>query len=492
MRVLFATSEISPWSKTGGLGDVAAALPRALLALGVDVRILVPGYPRTLDAFPDRVFVARFFHPGGQMAGGEIHAAETADGLPLWILHCPHYYYRLGTPYQDEHGHDWPDNYLRFGLLSRTAAWLASGASPLPWQPDVLHCHDWQTALAPAYLHYTLPRPAASVVTIHNIAFHGFFGVETLGPLGLPPRAFSIDGVEFHGGLCFLKAGLQLADAITTVSPTYAQEIQDPNFSFGLDGLLRHRATHLAGILNGIDTRGRDPSTDTLITRTFDAGHLDRKAENTIALRQLVGLADDPAAPLLSVISRLTHQKGLDLVLEIAPRLIAEGAQLVVLGNGERWMEDAFRELARAHPGRVAAKIGFDDTLGRQIEAGADIFLMPSRFEPCGLGQMYALRYGTPPVVRATGGLADTIVDCTDATLATGSANGFVFLDADAPQMLEATQRAIAAWRDKPRWRALQQSGMARDFSWTESAKRYQAVYETIAQRRHEAQALTR
>ncbi|GAB4170331.1 MAG: glycogen synthase GlgA [Rhodocyclaceae bacterium] len=480
MRILYATPEISPWVKTGGLGDVAGALPRALAALGADVRILVPGYPGLLAAFPERAFVAEFQQPGGRLYGARLEYAQTADGLDLWIIDCPAYYARIGMPYQDEHGRDWPDNYLRFGLLSRTAAWLASRDGTLPWQPDILHCNDWQSALAPAYLRYRLRAAAPTLLTIHNLAFQGIFPASTLAELDLPPEAFHIDGVEYYGSLSFLKAGLQMADWITTVSPTYAREIQSPEYGFGLDGLLRHRSGRLTGILNGIDTATRDPSADAYISCRYDAAHLECKRENKKSLQARLGLAIDERVPLLGVVSRLTAQKGLDLLAAIADDLVAAGAQLAVLGAGEHALQDGFQDLAHRHPRHIAAVIGYDDGLARQIEAGADIFLMPSRFEPCGLGQMYAMRYGTIPVVRATGGLADTVVDASPAATAEGRATGFVFREASAAALLHAIRRALDAWHNPPRWRRLQETGMRQDFGWTASARRYLDLYRAI------------
>lgn len=483
MRILFASPEISPWVKTGGLGDVAAALPRALCRLGAQVRCLVPGYPALLAAFPERTFVTEFQHPGGRLYGARLEYAETADGLGLWMIDCPAYYARLGMPYHDEHGRDWPDNHLRFGLLSRTAAWLASEQSLLPWQPDVLHCNDWQAALAPAYLRYTLTRSAATVVTIHNLAFQGIFPASALSELGLPQESFHIEGTEYFGNLSFLKAGLQMADWITTVSPAYAQEIQSPEYGFGLDGLLRHRSARLSGILNGIDTAARDPAADSFISCRYDADHLDCKIENKRSLQARLGLAHDDRMPLLGVVSRLTEQKGLDLLASIADELVATPAQLVLLGAGDHALQDGFLELAHRHPQRIAAVVGYDDGLARQIEAGSDIFVMPSRFEPCGLGQMYAMRYGTPPVVRATGGLIDTVIDCTARTLEQETATGFVFREATAAALMEAIRRAIEAWRDAPRWRRIQRAGMRQDFGWPASARRYLDLYQSITAR---------
>lgn len=483
-RVLFATSEIAPWQKTGGLGDISSALPAALASAGVEVRILVPAYPALRLAFPDARVIAEIPPPGGRLPGGRLLQAATAEGVPLLLLDCPACFDRPGGPYQTPQGQDWPDNALRFGLLSRVAALLASNASPISWRPDILHCNDWQSALAPAYLHYLHGGGAATVMTIHNLAFQGLFPASMLADLGLPPAAFAVDGVEFYGHLSFLKAGLQFADRITTVSPTYAREIQQTELGFGLDGLLRHRSALLTGILNGVDASW-NPATDPLLAKNYDAQHLAAKAANRRALRAELGLIEDAAAPLLAAVSRLTHQKGVDLLLAVADRLLAgpADAQLVVLGHGERDFEAGLRALAARHPGRVAAVIGFDERLAHRIEAAADIFLMPSRFEPCGLNQLFSLRYGTPPVVRATGGLADTVADCTPESLRAGRATGFVFGPPDAEALLAASNRAIDAWHDRRLWRRLQRNGMAADFSWAKAAADYLDVYRAARER---------
>ena len=483
LRVLFATPECAPLVKTGGLADVSAALPAALARCGVDARILLPGYRQALAQLPDCSEIARFA-AGANLPASRLLRGRMASGVPLYVLDCPELYDRPGGPYQDEDGSDWNDNALRFGLLSRAAALLGSGGSPLDWQPQVLHCNEWQTGLAPAYLRYADGPRAATLQTIHNLAFQGIFEPEIVAALGLPPEAFSPDGVEYYGKLSFLKAGLQFADAITTVSPGYAREIQSVALGFGLQGLLAARKDSLYGILNGIDTGLWNPATDPLIANRYDADTLTAKAGNKRALQRRLGLAPAPAMPLFAVISRLTEQKGLDWLLEIAPQLLALPAQLAILGGGDPELERGFLALAQRHAEKVNATIGFDEALAHLIEAGADAFLMPSRFEPCGMNQMYSQRYGTPPIVRATGGLADTVVDCTAATLAEGRASGFVFQEPSAAALLAAIERAARVWRDGSAWRALQRNGMARDFGWETSARRYVAIYARLAKNR--------
>ena len=451
MRVLFVTPECAPLAKAGGLGDVSGALPQALRALGLEVDILLPAYTPVLRQLGDAAEVARF----GEL-GLDVRLLRKDS---LLLLDCPPLYQREGSPYQDPGGKDWPDNALRFGLLSKVAARLAAGY-------DVVHCNDWPAALTPVYS----VRPA--LLTIHNLAFQGNFDASWLARLGLPPELFSIDKLEFHGRVSFLKGGMVHARALNTVSPTYAREIQAAELGCGLDGVLRERRAVLSGILNGIDTETWNPASDSYIAQGYDASSLDRKAINKAALQRRLNLEVTEELPLLGFIGRLTGQKGADLVAAAANELAALPAQLAVLGRGEREIESALATAAARHPGRVAVATGFDEALAHLIEAGADIFLMPSRFEPCGLNQMYSQRYGTPPVARATGGLVDTIGD---------GATGFLFERAEPAALAAAARRAIGAWREPSRWRELQRAGMGRDFSWPAAARRYAELYSRLA-----------
>lgn len=480
MKVIFVTPEFAPIVKAGGLGDVSAALPRALARLGVEVRVLMPGYAAALAAVGDAPEVAALVATAG-LPGATLREARLADGLRMWLIDAPQLYRRDGGPYGDAAGRDWPDNARRFALLARTAAELGSERSPLPWRPDVVHLNDWQTALAAAFLHFDPARRAAALLTIHNLAFQGNFDPALVTELGLPASCFTIDGVEFYGRFSFLKAGLVYADALTTVSPTYAREIQTEAFGCGLHGLLHARRDALHGLLNGIDTALWNPATDPLIARRYDADTLDAKLDNKRALAERLGLQFAADAPLFGAIGRLTEQKGFDLLIAAAPALIDAGASLVVLGQGEAALEAALTDLARRFPRRVAVVVGYDETLAHGIEAGADAFVMPSRFEPCGMNQMYSQAYGTPPIVRATGGLADTVVDCTPHTLAEGTASGFVFADASVDALAAALRRACAIYADRATWRQLQRNGMRRDFGWEASARGYLGLYERIA-----------
>ncbi len=474
LSILFATSEMAPWVKTGGLGDVAAALPAALHRAKHDIRVLLPAYPALLKAFPKAALVAELPPLAPALPASRLLATE-ADGLPLILLDCPALFDRPGSPYLDAHGDDWVDNGIRFGLLSRVAALLGQSASPLAWRPDVVHLNDWQTALAPAWLHYE--GGAASVVTVHNIAFQGNFAPGHLSALGLPEHAWHMHGVEYHGLLSFLKAGLQLATLISTVSPTYAREIQDEAFGYGLAPLLRHRSGALRGILNGVDTTLWNPAGDPALAAPYAANRLAAKRDNKRALQAEMGLDVAADRPLFGIISRLTEQKGLDLVLTLGEGITHLPAQLAILGSGDKAMEAGFSALAARHPGQIAVRLGFDEALAHRIEAGADCFLMPSRFEPCGLNQMYSLRYGTPPIVRATGGLADTVIDVSDATLADKTANGFVIAEATPHELWLALERATRCWHDRRLWQRIQQNGMRRDFSWEHVAHDYAALY---------------
>jgi starch synthase len=479
LRILYATPEFAPWVKTGGLGDVAGALPAALRRLGIDARVVLPGYRAVMSRMSGSRKVAAVESLARIPAADLIEAVLPGD-VPGWVVANPALYDRDGGPYLDASGRDFQDNALRFGLLSRAAAWFADPGNRVGWSPDLVHANDWQTGLAAAYCALLPGYGKPNVVTIHNLAFQGVFDPHWVADLGLPARAFAMEGVEYYGRMSFLKAGLFYADAITAVSPTYAEEIQREPGGMGLQGLLAHRRDALTGILNGIDTSAWNPATDRRIACAYDATRLDDKRENKRALQAEIGLAPGDDAFLLGAIARLTGQKGIDLVAEIAPSLAALPAQLVVLGTGDAALEQRLRDLARFHPGRIATVIGFDDALAHRIEAGADAFVMPSRFEPCGLNQMYSQRYGTPPIVHATGGLADSVVDCTPATLAAGTATGFAFHAPTAAAFLAAVERARAAWLDRPLWRQLQRNGMGRDFGWEGAAAQYATVYERV------------
>ena len=449
LRVLYVTPECAPLTKTGGLGDVSGALPAALRAAGIDARVFLPGYPEVLDGLS--------FHGETplQVLGVECRVLAAEN---FFVLDCPELYQREGGPYQDAHGNDWQDNALRFAVFCKAA-------TVLPWRADVVHLNDWPSALVPAY-----SRDVPSVLTIHNLAFQGNFDPAVIARLELPADIFSIERAEFYGRLSFLKAGITGCDLVTTVSPTYAREIQTEAFGCGMDGILRVRSGDLSGILNGIDTAVWNPATDAFLESPYDATKLEKKALNKAALQRRLNLDVKGDAPLLGMVSRMTEQKGVDFVAAAIDELVALPAQVAILGSGHRDYEAALAAAAARHPGRVAVAIGFNEPLAHLIEAGADIFLMPSRFEPCGLNQMYSQRYGTPPVARATGGLADTIAD---------GQTGFLF----KTDFVEAVKRAVAAYREPARWRSIQRAAMARDFSWDAAARRYADLYGRLATR---------
>jgi len=475
IKVLFATSEVAPLIKTGGLADVSGALPAALRAIGVDVRVLVPGYKQVLAQLAQHQVEAVFEHLPGFPAS-RLLSGFMPNKVPLFVLECPSLYQREGGPYQNAAGHDWVDNAYRFGMLSMVAAVLGSRASPLAWLPELVHCNDWQTGLTPAYLHFT-KGAARSVFTIHNLAFQGVFAATMVKDLNLPASCYSINGVEFYDKLSFLKAGLYYADHITTVSPNYAKEIQQETLGFGMHGLLSARRKDLTGILNGIDTEEWDPATDPYIDRQYTSANMAGKAANKQSLQSRFGLNLEPDVPLLGVVSRFTEQKGLDILLEIAPLLTELPVQVVMLGSGDAQMQKTARDLSHRYPGKIGVHIGFSEELSHQIEAGADIFVMPSRFEPCGLNQFYSQRYGTPPIVHATGGLVDSVVDCSTATLQDGTASGFKFDVMSAGNLLTTIRRAVDLYHEQGKWKVLCKNCMAKDFNWESSAKVYHEVY---------------
>ncbi len=447
------------------------------------MRVLLPAYPEVLHGLAGSPAAGAPAAVGAIAAHAGLPAArllraQVAHGLELLLVDAPALFDRPGNPYLGADGRDWPDNDVRFGLFSRVAAMLGTPASPLAWRPDVVHCQDWQTGLAPVFLAHTPGARAASLMTIHNLAYQGIFAADAVERIGLPPAAFAVNGAEYYGQLSFLKGGLACADAISTVSPTYAREICTNALGFGLQGLLQQRAGVLSGILNGVDTEYWDPASDALIVQRYDARSLERKLVNKRALQAALGLqlADD--TPLFGVISRLVEQKGIDLVAQIVDRGVALPAQFVIQGLGDKAIEDSLRALAQRHPRQVGVRVAFDEPLAHMIEAGADIFLMPSRFEPCGMNQMYSQRYGTLPLVCRTGGLADSVTDATARTLADGSATGFVFAPATAEALFATIERALTAYRDAAAWRGMQRNAMARDVSWHASGVQYVKAYE--------------
>ncbi len=482
-NVLFVASEIYPLVKTGGLGDVAAALPVALRDIGVDVRLLLPGYPAIMEAVsPASTHLSLPLLPGIEPA--QVCSGTMPDtGIPVYVLDCPRLYRRDGGPYQDPHGSEWLDNELRFAALSKAAALLGRFeiGNELNFPIDLIHCNDWQTGLVPAYQQYLHGNQPASLISIHNIAYQGLYGANTVPALGLPWDSFGVQGVEFYGLLSFLKAGLFYADWINTVSPTYAQEIQTPEYGYGLHGLLNHRKNALTGILNGIDEQQWNPLQDRHLKAPYSADNLADKELNKSALRKRLGLSEEnPSKPIFGMITRLTAQKGIDLVVPIISDLIREGAQVAILGNGDKHTEHQLREIAAEFPQQISVTLGYDESLAHQIEAGVDLFLMPSRFEPCGLTQMYSMHYGTIPIVRKTGGLADTVTNVSPSNIDNGTATGFVFELESPDVLLQTALQAMLLYRNREMWQQLQRHGMLKDFSWKHSAEEYLKLYNKL------------
>ncbi len=444
---------------------------------------MIPGYTAVLNKLTNLQEIASLeklpvIHNATLMMGT---IADTQ--VRVMVIKSASLYEREGGPYSDVNGQEWLDNPLRFGILSKVAAILSGPLSPISdWQPDIVHCNDWQTGLTPACMKL-INTQAKSVISLHNMAFQGCYPPNWITSLELPSTNFTVEGFEYHGQLSFLKAGIFYADAITTVSPSYAKEIQTPEFGFGLEGLLNKRSNELKGILNGIDTDEWNPETDPHLVKTYSAATLADKKEVKIALQQRLGLQIDENAPLLGVVSRLTHQKGLDMLVPIMQQLVEAGCQLALLGSGESTLEIAFRLLANNNPNKVSVTVGYNEPLSHQIMAGCDMFIMPSRFEPCGLNQFYGLAYGTPPIVNATGGLADSVIDTNIISFKNKTANGFVMSEASPASLLHCINQALNVFNnDAKAWQQIQKNGMSQNLSWDKSALEYLAVYEKLMQ----------
>jgi len=483
MNILFASSEVWPLIKTGGLGDVAYALPHALQKQGADLRLMIPAYQdvmNQLEGFKILGWLAPFNeqwpHPVRIL---EAHHPQFE--MPLWLVDSQGLFDRPGNPYSQPDGHDWPDNADRFATFSYAVAQMARNVLDLDWQADAVHCNDWQTGLVPAFMSEYRVRPK-TVYTVHNLAYGGYFSKDEFARLGLPWEWWTSEGVEFYGEMSMLKAGLVYADAITTVSPTYAREICTPEFGYGMDGVLTARQHKLSGILNGIDTEVWNPVTDHLIEDHFSARKLvTGKRNNKSALLKAFGQKPSKAmldAPLLGTVGRMVEQKGIDLIVQIIPSLLHKtDANLVIIGSGDDDYAHQLERLAEAHPERVMVYIGYSEQLAHLLEAGSDMFLMPSRFEPCGLNQMYSMRYGTLPIVNKTGGLADTVCHANIENIKQGCATGFVFQPANAKALHDCVMQALQLYRDKPQWRKIQKRAMAEDFDWQSSAQQYLELY---------------
>ena len=495
IKVLFAASEAHPLIKTGGLADVSGALPIALKALNCTVKLIIPAYPQVLQKLGKVRSVAQFHQPG---IPGKINLLEgTLPGtkIKVYAVDYAPAFNRDGGPYLDNKGEPWEDNAERFALFAKAICKVALNQLALGWQPDVIHCNDWQTALVPALLKTSVTQTLsggitstpkipvtipATVFTIHNLAYQGLFSYEQFLTLGLPNQLWSLSGLEFHNKLSFIKGGLVFADKITTVSPQYALEIQTSKFGCGLEGLLKFRQTDLSGILNGIDENVWNPATDPYIAAHYDQHNIDNKVVNKQALQQAFGLAPSKSHLLLGFIGRLVEQKGIDLILQIIPNLTHLPLQIVILGTGEAKYEQQLKDFALKYGDFLKVEIGYDEAMAHKIEAGVDAFLMPSKFEPCGLNQLYSLRYGTLPIVHHVGGLADTVVDTTVDTLASHQATGIVFSSPTPAALLEAVMRTLTLYKSPESWREVITNGIRKNFKWSDSANQYCKLYRSI------------
>ena len=475
-KILFVTSEAHPLIKTGGLADVCGSLPKALVELSQDIRLIIPNY-QALETTESVRFLFSL-----RVDNRNINILETTmpdSQVIVWLIDYPAYYNYPGNPYVDEQGKPWVNNAERFGLFCRIVVEVAMDRVHQDWKPDIVHCNDWQTGLVPALLSLEYNRPS-TVFTIHNMAYQGLFPASSAVSLNLPGQLWHPEGLEFHDHLSFIKGGLVYADYITTVSPTYALEIQTEEYGYGLEGLLAHRKESLGGIINGIDLEQWDSEHDQAIAQTYSETTLANKKLNKIALQERFGLPVNDDIPLLGLIGRLVEQKGIDLIIECLPDMVTMELQFVLLGSGDKGFEKQLKDFALLYPDKIVISIGYDEALAHLIEAGSDVFLMPSRFEPCGLNQMYSQRYGTIPIVRKTGGLADTVTDTLPGTLANDTASGIVFNEASPSALLEAIKRTLILYSLTNTWEKMQLNAMRKDFSWQRSAQEYITLYENL------------
>ena len=487
MRVLFATSEAYPLAKTGGLADVSRALPAALRRLGVDIRVIMPAYPRAILQLREARVAARLPPVMGIEDGIVISGLFPDCELPVFLVSSASLFGRTGGLYQDDDGQDWPDNARRFAFLSKVAADIALGRTEIGWRPDVVHANDWHTGLLPLFLAHEDGQRPRTLFTTHNMAFQGLFPPEAVPPLPLAKE----EDIEFYGRWSYLKAGLAYGDRVTTVSPTYAREILTPDYGFGLEGVLQKRGEEFRGILNGIDEDLWNPASDPFLPANYRFADMAGKSHCKTGLQEELGLPVSPETPVIGFVSRLTEQKMADTLIQILPWIGEQPAQMVVVGEGDRTIEANFKKAQARYPGKLSVTIGYDEPLAHKLQAGADILLAPARFEPCGLTQMYALRYGTLPVVRRTGGLADTVVDANILSPYDRGANGFVFDDPSPESMIDALSRALVLYREPAQWQRLQRQAMSGAFGWETSAQAYKALYEEATGYASEAEAGT-
>ena len=476
-KVLYISSEAYPLVKTGGLGDVAGSLPGALLKNSQDVRLLLPAYTDVLKNIKKSKIIASTSYYNFSV--NIIESRLPGTNVIVWLVDCPAAYNRPGGPYTDQYGDAWSDNALRFTILCHAAVDVSLNKLSLKWSPDIVHCNDWQSGLVPALLSLHKKRPA-TIFTIHNLAYQGVFAQKTFSELQLPNELWHMDGLEYYGQFSFIKGGLAYADKITTVSPCYAKEILQTEYGYGLDGLLNHRKKDLLGIINGIDEKEWNPGTDKHLAQNYNRRSLNKKSINKTELQKELSLPVNASIPMIGMVSRLVEQKGLDIILQSLPTLLTRQVQIVILGTGESNFEIQLSEWMKHHPDQLKVIIGYNESLAHQIEAASDLYLMPSTFEPCGLNQLYSLRYGTLPIATPVGGLADTVIDANQANIKNGTANGFILKNKTAISLLETIQRAISFYQDPAVWRQLQINAMSGDFSWQSSAKHYISLYDEL------------
>jgi starch synthase len=479
-NILYISSEAFPLVKTGGLGDVAGSLPAALKKKSQNIRLVIPAYPEALSKLskPKVLAETSYYNQSVKI----IEAKLPGTNVTTWLVDCPPLFDRPGGPYIDEHGNEWHDNALRFTLFCHTVVDLALNRLQLDWQADIVHCNDWQTGLVPALLSLHKQRPA-TIFTIHNLAYQGVFEQQAFYDLNLPNTLWHMDGLEFYNQLSFIKGGLAYADKITTVSQTYATEIREAENGYGLNGLLQHREKDLLGILNGIDEKHWNPDTDHHLKQKYNRHSLDKKVINKTALQEEFNLPVNETIPLLGMVSRLVEQKGLDIILQCIPELMKLKLQIVILGTGELHYEMQLSELAQKYPDKFIVKIGYNERLAHRIEAASDMYLMPSRFEPCGLNQLYSLRYATLPIATHVGGLADTVIHASEDNINNGTANGFILVEHSSTALFNTIKQAINLYNKEKLWQQLQLNAISCDHSWESSAEHYINLYQQVLEK---------
>ena len=473
LNILFASSEAFPLIKTGGLADVSSGLPQAISKLGHDIRVILPAYKQIIDDWQYNEIAQH------EINGYKVRLLSVKldnNETTIWLVDIPELFYRNGGPYSAPDGHDWPDNAERFATFSRVVTEISMNRFGLNWQPDVVHCNDWQTGLIPAFLSLAHERPS-TVFTVHNMAYLGLFPHQTFIQLNLPEHWWAWNMLEFHHHLSFMKGGLIFSDRVNTVSPTYAEQIKTPEYGYGMEGLLNYRSHILSGILNGVDYEQWNPETDPLIPQNYSVSSIDKKKLNKQALQKHFELPEDDEVMLVGVVGRMVEQKGYDLILHALPSMTDKAVQIVMLGSGDTQLESDLLNSMEDHPEKISVIIGYDEKVSHLVEAGADLFLMPSRFEPCGLNQFYSLKYGTVPLVSNTGGLADSVVDATPENIENQTATGFKFNQINTESFIEAFERAYSCYQNPPQWSQIVKTGMKQDFSWESSAQKYVALY---------------